>query len=266
MALLQYKISSKALGTKTNLNVILPTPSPFELEQRQGEEFYKSNQKYQVLYLYHGTHGDSWDWLRFSRIESYAQKHRLAVVMPEVQNSSFHNIPNSYAYYDYVSRELPEIINWTFPISRKRENTFVAGLSMGGYGAFKVGMANPEIFGAVASLSGGFLLPERIEHDRNCLHAAAYGSDEVLTGTIEDPYWLAKQVVYHPLCPKLYLCVGTTDPLTTQCNRDFKQYLDSIGFSYTYHEQPGGHDWDFWDDEIRRVLEWLPLKHTLVDE
>lgn len=266
MAILQYKISSKALKTKTNLNVILPTPSPFELEQKEGELFYQDNKKYQVLYLYHGTHGDSWDWLRFSRIESYAQKYRLAVVMPEVQNSCFHNIPNSYAYYDYVSRELPEIINWTFPISRKRENTFVAGLSMGGSGAFKVGMANPDVFGAVASLSGGFQLASRIESDRHCLHAAAFGPDEKLTGTEEDPYWLAKHVLHNPNRPDLYLCVGTTDPLTTQSNRDFKAYLDSIQFPYTYHEQPGGHDWDFWDDEIRRVLEWLPLKKALVDE
>ena len=76
MAILQYKISSQALATKTNVNVILPTPSPFEMEMRPDEQFYSVGKKYQVLYLYHGTHGDSWDWLRFSRIESYAQKHR----------------------------------------------------------------------------------------------------------------------------------------------------------------------------------------------
>lgn len=267
MAILQYKISSQALGTKTNVTVILPTPSPFELEQRLGERFYEDGRKYQVLYLYHGTHGDSWDWLRFSRIESYAQQRRLAVVMPEVLNSSFHNIPNSYAYYDYVSQELPRIINWTFPISRRRENTFVAGLSMGGSGAFKVGMANPETFGAVASLSGGFQLAERIEADRTCLHAAAFGPEERLTGTVEDPYWLARELVERGTdYPRLYLCCGTEDALCYASNVEFRSYLDKIGFDYTYHEQPGGHDWDFWDSEIRRVLDWLPLADGLVAE
>lgn len=267
MAILQYKISSQALATKTNVNVILPTPSPFEMEQRPDERFYTEGKKYQVLYLYHGTHGDSWDWLRFSRIESYAQKYRLAIVMPEVQNSSFHNIPGSYRYYDYVSRELPEIINWTFPISRRRENTFVAGLSMGGSGAFKVGMANPTRFGAVASLSGGFMLTERIEHDRKCLHAAAYGPDEMLTGTIEDPFWLSAQLMEKRVdYPKLYLCCGTEDGLCYESNRAFRKHLDRIGMHYTYHEQPGGHDWDFWDSEILRVLQWLPLTGDLVEE
>lgn len=267
MAILQYKLSSQALGTKTNVNVILPTPSPFELQARQGENFYAPGRKYQVLYLYHGTHGDSWDWLRFSRIESYAQAHRLAVVMPEVQNSSFHNIPNSYGYYDYVSRELPEIIQWTFPISRRRENTFVAGLSMGGSGAFKVGMANPGRFGAVASLSGGFQLAQRIEEDRSCLHAAAFGPEEKLLGTIEDAYWLSSRLVESGEdYPALYLCCGTEDAICYEANTRFRAHLDQIGFRYTYHEQPGGHDWDFWDDEIRRVLDWLPLRGDLVEE
>lgn len=267
MAILQYKISSQALGTKTNVNVILPTPSPFEMIQRPGENFYSDGKKYQVLYLYHGTHGDSWDWLRFSRIESYAQNHRLAVVMPEVQNSSFHNIPNSYRYYDFVSQELPEIINWTFPISRKRENTFVAGLSMGGNGAFKIGMANPERFGAVASLSGGFMLTERIEQDRKCLHAAAFGPDEKLIGTNEDAFWLSEQLIKNNVdYPKLYLCCGTEDELCYESNRVFRKHLDRIGMEYTYHEQPGGHDWDFWDSEILRVLDWLPLVNDLVAE
>ena len=267
MAILQFKVKSECLESKSDVVVILPTASVEDMKKLRDYGFYQDGRKYQTLYLYHGTTGDSWDWLRFSRIESYAQDHMLAVVMPSVQNSSFHNIPGSYAYYDYVSREIPTIMNWTFPLSRKRENTFIAGLSMGGNGVFKVAMANPERFGAVACLSGAFQLSQKIEQDRACLHAAAYGHYEKLSGTIEDPYWHSSEVIRCGIdYPKLYLCCGVDDDVCYKSNVDFKTHLDNIGMKYTYHEQHGGHDWDFWDDEIKRILKWLPLKNDFVDE
>ena len=270
MAILQFKVKSECLESKSDVIVILPTPAVDILKEIPNYGFYQDGKKYQTLYLFHGTTGDCADWTRFSRIESYAQEHMLAVVMSSVQNSNFHNIPGSYRYFDYVCDELPTIMNWTFPLSRKRENTFIAGLSMGGSGAFKCGMARPERFSAVACLSGGFQIHQIIEGgygNSEVPWAAAYRPGEVLTGTPEDPFWQAEQIMKDGVrYPALYLCCGTDDPICYEANLAFKRHLDHIGMRYTYHEQPGTHDWDFWDDEIRRVLDWLPLKNGLVDE
>lgn len=265
MGIIQLKLSSRELQTKTDVVVLLPGP-PLLMEYGEVDySFFDDNKKYQVLYLYHGTTGDCFDWLRFSRLNSYAQEHRLAVVLPSVQNSSFHNIPNSYAYYNYVVKELPTIMNWMFPFSRKRQDNFVAGLSMGGTGTFKIAMTSPEKFGYAACLSAGFHISRMVESDRTCLHAAAFGAGESLTGTADDPYWLAEEVVRNKVdYPRLYICCGTEDPIVYDSNVKFKNYLDSIGMKYTYHEQPGGHDWDFWDDELKRVMSWLPLANDLV--
>ena len=267
MAILQYKIKSEELDTKKDVVVILPTKSIEDMRKMPDYGFYRPDKCYQVLYLYHGTTGDCWDWLRFSRIEKYAQDHCLAVVMPSVCNSNFHNIPNSYPWFDYAAKELPKIISWTFPVSQRREDTFIAGLSMGGSGAFKIAMANPQRYGAVACLSGGFQLALWIEKERKAPWAAAYGSEETLQGTMEDPFWQAEQVLTKgSVLPKLYIGCGTEDLLCYECNQQFHEHLEKIGFPHTYHLQPGGHDWDLWDSEIRLVLDWLPLKHDLVNK
>lgn len=267
MAILQFKIKSEELDSKTDVIVILPTKTVEEMRKLPDYGFYQQNKCYQVLYLYHGTTGDCWDWLRFSRIEKYAQDHCLAVVMPTMYNSNFHDIPNSYPWYRYAARELPRIISWTFPVSTRREDTFIAGLSMGGNGVFKIAMANPEQYGAVACLSGGFQLAEWIEKERKAPWAAAYGSDEKLLGTVEDPYWQAEQIAAQKIDhPKLYMCCGTEDPICYDSNQKFHAHLEKIGFEHTFHEQSGGHDWDFWDSEIQRILDWLPLNNGLVDK
>lgn len=266
MAFLQYKVKSEELETKTDVLVILPTPTVAEMRKMPGYGFYRDEKCYQVLYLYHGTTGDAWDWVRFSSIERYAEAHCLAVVMPTVQNSNFHNIQGSYAYEAYVTRELPRIIEWTFPVSRRREDKFIAGLSMGGLGAFKVALKNPEDYAAAACLSSAFFLPEAIEKERMAPWAAAYEPGEKLLGTPEDPFWLAGQAKASgkPL-PQLYLCCGTEDDLCYSCNLQMRRHLTSLGIPYTYHEQPGAHEWAFWDREIQRILEWLPLRRDMVN-
>ena len=265
MAFLQYKIKSEELETKTDVLVILPTPTVAEMRKMPGYGFYRDDKRYQVLYLYHGTTGDCWDWMRFSSIERYAEEHCLAVVMPNVQNSNFHNIRDSYAYENFVSSELPRIIEWTFPVSRRREDKFIAGLSMGGLGAFKIGMKNYGDYAAVACLSGAFCIPEWIEKDNLAPWAAAYAPGEKLLGTAEDPFWLAQEAAkIKENLPDLFLCCGTEDELCYADNQRFRSHLDSLGIQYTYDEGPGAHEWAFWDKEIQKIMNWLPLKNDMV--
>jgi len=263
MALVQVKTFSEALRTKTDIQVILPTPLTGDvLQGLEGRYPYYSREiPVPVLYLLHGTYGDSGDWMRFSRIESYAQEYNLAVVMPSGGNSWYNNMPSGGpAYYDYISKELPQMIGWMFPVSNKREDTFIAGLSMGGSGAFKLAMTKPEQYSHAAVLSGGFgNLDERMARG-DTVWSSAFESGKSTKGTGNDPYYLAEEIIRKKTkYPELYICCGTGDFLYQE-NCEFRKHLDKLGFRYQYHEQQGIHDFNFWDDEIKRVLAWLPIK------
>ncbi|MGI6005724.1 MAG: alpha/beta hydrolase [Christensenellales bacterium] len=275
MAFLQLKTFSRALRQKTDVQVILPTPLTSEIMDgamaaqferspgsvSKGLDYYSDALKCPVLYLLHGTYGDDGDWMRFSRIESYAQNYNVAVVMPDAQNSCYRNMPRGGpAYYTYFTEELPKMIKWMFPVSDRREDTFIAGLSMGGSGAFKLGMSKPEMYGYVASLSGGFnnLMERAASNDS--VWSMAFKPGEKTKGTIDDPFWLASHLVEKKIdYPKFYMCCGTED-FVYPSNLEMKKHLDDIGFNYVYHQQPGAHNWDFWDDEIQRILKWLPIE------
>ena len=262
MALLQVKVYSQQLRTSTDVQVILPTPRSSEAVGENAFKYYDRDNPCPVLYLFHGTHGDSGDWMRYSMVEAYARDYNVAVVMPEVANSVFRDMPRGGPkYYAYLTEELPKMMSWMFPISQKREDTFIAGLSMGGNGAFKIGMSKPEMFGYVACLSSGFgEIFERVGNDPESPWSMAFELNESVKGTADDQDWLSSQLIEKQIdYPKLYLCCGTEDFLYEE-NCRFRKHLDNIGFKYDYHEQPGIHNWIFWNDEIQRVLEWLPIK------
>ncbi|MCL1831193.1 MAG: alpha/beta hydrolase-fold protein, partial [Oscillospiraceae bacterium] len=225
MAHISMKTFSRTLHTKADIEVILPTPLTSEMmgAAMGGEapslDYYSDELRIPVLYLYHGTFGDDNDWMRFSRIESYAQQYNIAIVMPGAENSCFRNMPRGGPqYYDYMTTELPQIINWTFPVSRRREDTFVAGLSMGAFGAFYIGMSKPETFSHVACLSGAYA--GFTGYGPNSFWALAFSPDEKTEDTDEDCYYLSEKLktndVQHP---NLYICCGTEDFLYEENQR-----------------------------------------------
>ena len=273
MALFQCKMFSKSLFRNININVVLPYPesSDFFLG-KQTPKPSKDGEKYQVLWLLHGFIADESDWQRFSSIERYAQSKFVAVVMPDAYNSMYSNDPYGAAYYDFYTKELPEMMYDIFPLSRKREHNFIAGLSMGGYGAFKAALKNPEQYAAAASLSGGLNL---YTDEDNTLGISKYmkaWKQSVFGEHME--YWkpeeddlqeiLRVQTEKKADLPKLYQCCGTEDFLY-QDNIAFRDFAREKGADLTYEEGPGVHDFDFWDPYIRRILDWLPLTGTIVE-
>lgn len=257
MAFIELKTYSEALRTKTSINVILPTP----LAGESNGSWYKTSNKFPVLYLLHGTYGDEADYTRFSRIESYAQDYYVAIVMMSTGNGCYRNMPRGGpAYYDYVTKELPEMMQWMFPISAKREENFLCGLSMGGTGTFKLGMTRPDLYGNIACMSANFAGWQDRASTDDSVWSMAFTAGEQLENTDEDMFYLAEKAVESgDKLPELYVCCGTEDFLY-KSNVDFKNHMDKIGMKYTYHEQPGIHNWDFWDDELRRILNWLPIQ------
>ena len=149
MALLHVTFFSEALNVQTSVDVILP-----EIKQGIGVDAAQEEALPKVLYLLHGYSDDHTIWQRRTSVERYAARHNLAVVMPAVNHSFYCNEVHGERYWDYVAEDLPRQMQHFFRLSDKPEDTFVAGLSMGGYGAMKLALNFPERFGAAASFSG----------------------------------------------------------------------------------------------------------------
>ncbi|MCC7204616.1 MAG: esterase family protein [Phycisphaeraceae bacterium] len=217
-----------------------------------------------VLYLLHGLSDDHTIWLRRTSIERYATERGLAVVMPAVARSYYTDMMLGLPYFKFVSEELPAIVQDLFPISDQREDNFVAGLSMGGYGAMKVAMTFPHRFAAAASLSGAVdavRVVREITTDRVAEFQAVFGSFDQIAGSPNDLFHLADKLAALPSDqrPLLYQCCGTEDFLY-QDNLKFRDHLRKLSLTLTYEDGPGLHDWAYWDKMIQNVLAWLPLR------
>ena len=152
MALLHLNFESQYLQNNTDLSIILPDRP----HTTDAKDFYSSGKKYPVLWLLHGTFGDHTDWVRKSNIERYACEKNVIVVMPSVMNSNYLNWPGfgtGYNAWDYLFDELMPLVHSWFPASDKREDNFIAGLSMGGRGVFQYVAGRPELFAGAAVLS-----------------------------------------------------------------------------------------------------------------
>ena len=153
MALIQMNYYSEAIKCVVPVNVILP-----EIPKRDPGVGAPEVESYKTLYLFHGLEGDHTVWLRRSNIERYAAKYNLAVVMPEVGRSWYTDTCYGIKYFTFVTEELPKVCRSYFKgMSAKREDNLVAGLSMGGAGCMKIGLANPDKYAAIGCLSAGAL-------------------------------------------------------------------------------------------------------------
>ncbi|MFP4378954.1 MAG: alpha/beta hydrolase [Candidatus Sumerlaeia bacterium] len=263
MALIQCDFFSEVLGMCMSMNVILPEKAKGLI----GMEGTAQRDKHPTLYLLHGRSDDHSIWLRRTSIERYVAPLGLAVVMPAVHLSYYCNLKDGGQYWDYISQEVPAKAREFFPLSEAREDNFAAGLSMGGFGAFKLGLNCPDQYAAAASLSGALWTPERFAERYNQKARPemrrslepAMGSPEEFKGSINDFIHQAQAIADQDKPrPKLYQCCGTEDFLY-KANAEFRDRIEPLGFDYTYEEEPGIHEWAYWDKKIQRVLDWLPL-------
>ena len=155
MAVIKMNFLSQALGMQTNVTICLPSYS-FADRLAGREEVYVPGMKYQVLWLLHGGSGDDSDYVNFSNITRYADDNKLAVIMPADYNASYDDDPSGRAKYrTFVAEELPKVLRALFPLSDKREDNFIAGLSMGGGGTGKISINYPENYAAALIMSSG---------------------------------------------------------------------------------------------------------------
>lgn len=245
MALIRCDFASETLDIDTSMTVLLPQP-----DGPGGPP--------PVLYLLHGLTDDHTAWTRWTSIERYAEAKGLAVVMPQVHRSFYANEAYGMRFWDFLSGELPRVVERFFRVSGRREDTYVAGLSMGGYGALKWALREPGRFAAAAGLSGALDLAYTQEFDlrphmRELVKRVF--ADRVVAGGDEDLLHLVKTADPARL-PRLLLRCGTADHLVKQ-NERFVAACRRAGVELDAGFGPGGHDWTYWDEQIQTVLDWM---------
>ena len=251
MALSELKFFSESLHMQTSVYAIIPQ------RKTNGEIGVHSKtqlQDYKCLYLLHGLSDDNSIWLRRTSIERYAQEYGICVIMPSAARSFYTDMKYGEKYYTYIAKELPAVIREFFHVSGKREDNYIAGLSMGGYGALKIGMRECANFCAAAGLSSVADIAGRSKSFGNTL-IPIFGDDLEIPDE-EDLFYLAKKFNSDPQKPRIYMCVGTEDFLYED-NIKLKSLFESLDYDFTYREAKGTHCWEFWDEQIKHVLEWM---------
>lgn len=262
MAILQCNFNSKSLMRTVPVNVVMPTDKIVFPGQPVPEE-----KPLKTLYLLHGIFGNYTDWVNRTRLQSWAEARNLAVVMPSGDNSFYvDNRKTSALYGSFISKDLVEFTRKTFPLSRKKEDTFIGGLSMGGFGAIVNGLQHPETFGCIVGLSAALVLNEQNLNSEYTdflmtnrgYYESVFGDLNKVLGGENDYTALAERIASREDRPRIYLACGTEDSLM-EPNRIFRDKLEALGYDLTWQEGPGGHDWKFWDEYILKAMDWLPL-------
>jgi putative tributyrin esterase len=257
MAFIQCGCFSEVLGEQVTFWAVLP-----QRTQRQiGMRGVSRSGRHPTLYLLHGLSDDHTIWMRRTSIERYVASAGMAVVMPAVGRSFYTDMVAGQNYWTYVSDELLKLAEEFLPLSKRRQDRFVAGLSMGGYGAFKLALRCPGKFAAAASLSGALDMASRDDPDlaKDLRHdlTLAFGGPDRVKGSSNDLLALARRLARsRGPKPRLYQWCGTDDFLYGQ-NVAFRDVARRLRLPLTYEEGPGGHEWQYWDRQIQRVLAWL---------
>lgn len=264
MALVQATFMSHALSRNVTVTAILP-----ETQMGIPRKPLSEKKPFKTLYLLHGIFGNHADWSSGTRVRALAERYNLAVIMPSADNSFYlDDEARGNMYGEFIGVDLVEATREMFRLSDRREDTFIAGLSMGGYGAIRNGLKYCETFSHVAGLSSALITynaPEATEDNpwkfaKRSYFEAIFGDLEKLPGSDKDPEGVLKIVkAQGKKLPRIYMACGTEDGLVT-LNRRYRDFLLKEGVDLTYVEGPGAHDWKFWDTYIEKVMDWLPLK------
>lgn len=204
--------------------------------------------KYPVLYLFHGMGNNHATWNSYSRIEMYAEERNIAVVMISADNKSYVNHCSGDRYFDFIDEELPAFIKGMFPISERREDTYLAGLSMGGYGVLIHGLSRPDKYHAVGTFSFA-----------TGLDPFQLIGEERKPDDSHIPEALAKRDAEEKKeFPVFYMACGENDP-GYMGNKELADLLKRLGAKVTWKMFPGyGHEWRFWDEAVEDFLDFIP--------
>lgn len=246
MAIFNIQYRSQVLKKSTGFTVIIPEEAP------AGE--------LPTLYLLHGMHQNHSEWARKSSLERYVQKRGVAVVMPDGENSFYHDMALGEKYFAFIADELVDYTRKVFRLSSKREDTYIAGLSMGGYGAFRYALLRPNTFSAAASLSGCLDIVTASRSENLAPYAPIiWGFDyqHSVENSDSDLFHLVKNWPADTPRPRLFAACGEGDFLHESNVAFAKLMAEHPEFEYTFESAPGTHSWKFWDKWINPAMDFM---------
>lgn len=246
MAFFSAVIKSSVLDMRTNVNIVLP------------DNILEYDKKYKVVYLLHGLSDNCYSWYQNSQLSILSNDYNVAFVMPEVQRSFYINMEYGLNYFDYVSKELPQICQKLFNISDKREDNFVMGLSMGGYGALKCALTYPEKFCGCGAFSSACDLKGLLKYTKQEMFykesIATLGNDLIRLKE-NNIFNIIKKCDKNEIKPELFVTCGTEDFIYNMSVK-LKRALEKTTIPFTYKEWQGAHEWYFWNKSLH-----LACKH-----
>jgi putative tributyrin esterase len=240
LTLRDITFSSAALGRDTQYRVISPVET--------------TGQKLPVVYLLHGGGGGFRDWSNYSDVASFAEQ-GLLLVMPEGESSYYTNAidPPQDRFEDYITHDLITDVESRFPVASGRANRAIIGISMGGFGAIKIGLRHPDLFFFAGGLSSAIDVPrrafsfKRLQQSRH--YNSIFGPSGSQTRHDNDPFVLVRTANPEAV-PYFFLTCGEQEGLLP-ANHEFSALLAERHFRFEFHTVRGGHDWNQWNA-------WLP--------
>ena len=262
MALIEVNYLSQALSKITALQVFIP--NDLNPAEQEGIPYY--GRETRVLYLLHGYSGNQTDWIQGTTICNLAKKYNFAVVCPAGDNSFYLDQEMTGGKYaTFVGEELPAYMEQLFHFSGKREDTYIGGFSMGGFGAVHTALRYNRKFGKVMAFSSAFIINEIIKTGSKTTGSLTnrpyqehiFGPGESLKTSEKNPeYLLCRLLEKKEILPEFYLACGTEDMLLPH-NREFRDFLKEKKVPAIYTESPGGHSWDFWNRALEPAVKWM---------
>lgn len=253
MAKFTCNFISYTLRRTVDITVVIPTVTIPESLGLVKDCRHTPKEKYPVLYLFHGMGNNHATWTGYTNVEMYAEERQIAVVNISAENKSYVKVGGD-DFFTFVSKELPDFVCGMFPVSDEPEHSYIAGLSMGGYGTLVHALNFPERFAAFGTFSSAIRLnPEKL------LTGDGDATGEKPDDLRFDPESLAETIVREQKkFPRIYMACGEKDFLF-EANQIFRDKLISWGADVTWSQHPDyGHEWRFWDMEIEKFMDWLP--------
>jgi putative tributyrin esterase len=258
MAKFTCNVISYTLKRTVDITVVIPSPTiPESMGMGiEGKPSHTPKEKYPVVYLFHGMGNNHATWTGYTNVEMYAEERNIAIVNISCENKSYIN-GETDSFFDFITDELPDFVCGMFPISSKPEDTYIAGLSMGGYGTLVHALSHPERFAAFGALSAA-TKQKNFKRTFTIDNMGKSDPTDVLNPDY-DPETLANRIAESgKKFPKVYMACGGKD-FIYQSNVDFRDKLIALGADVTWDEiAEYGHEWRFWDIEIEKFLDWIP--------
>ncbi len=258
MALFEVNFFSDALGMNAAMNVIIPQRARGVIGVECDESKF-DRETYPTLYLLHGLSDDHTTWARRTAIELFAEMNGIAVVMPCTNRGWYTNEAHGSNYRTFIGEELPRVCRSFFRgMSDKREDNYIAGISMGGYGALSLALNYPEQYSVCIPFSASFET-KWLSNDNPEDHyfEDVFGPVDEYDGSKNDVFALAERVKKEGKpTPSIYMWCGRDDFLI-EGNRKMSALLSSLSYDVTYSETEGTHGWVWWNKHIEEIFAFI---------